>query len=58
LEYEDERLRDHAIELITALTKDLGVEEEGDEEEWQDESSESEGDDLEAMDGDGDAEMT
>jgi tetratricopeptide (TPR) repeat protein len=58
LEYEDERLKDHAIELVTALTQDLGVEEEGDEEEWQDESAESDGDGLEATDGDGDAEMT
>jgi tetratricopeptide (TPR) repeat protein len=59
LEYEDERLRDHAMELVTALNKKLGVEEEGDEEEeWQDESNGSEGDDLEATDRDGDAEMT
>jgi tetratricopeptide (TPR) repeat protein len=56
VEYEDERLRDHAMELVTALNTDLGVE--GDEEEWQDESTESEGEELEAADGDGDAEMT
>lgn len=56
VEYEDERLRDHAMELVTALNTDLGVE--GDEDEWQDESTESEGEELEAADGDGDAEMT
>ena len=54
VEYEDDRLRDHAVELVTALDTDLGLE--GDEEEWQDESSD--GEELEAIDGDGDAEMT
>jgi hypothetical protein len=60
LDYEDERLKDHAIELVTALNQELGVEDGGDEEEeWQDESDGSEiGEDLEATDGDGDAEMT
>ena len=60
LDYEDERLKDHAVELVTALNQELGVEDEGEEgEEWQDESDGSEiGEDLEAMDGDGDAEMT
>ena len=60
LDYEDERLKDHAIELVTALNQELGVEDEGDEEEeWQDESDGGEtGEDLEATDGDGDAEMT
>ena len=63
LDYEDERLKDHAVELVTALNQELGAEDEGDEgEEWQDESDESDesetGEDLEATDGDGDAEMT
>ena len=55
VEYEDDRVRDHAVELVTALDTDLGLE--GDEEEWQDESSDCE-EELEAIDGDGDAEMT
>jgi len=60
LEYEDERLRDHAMELVEALNKELGIEEEGDGEAgWQDESDEGEAaEDLEATDGDGDAEMS
>jgi hypothetical protein len=59
LDYEDERLKDHAVELVTALNHELGVEDEGDEgEEWQDESESETGEDLEATDGDGDAEMT
>ena len=59
-DYEDERLRDHAVELVTALNKDLGVEEEdsGEDEGWEDDSDHVEGnEDLEAA-GDEDAEMT
>lgn len=55
VEYEDDRLRDHAMELVTTLNIDLGVE--GDEEEWEDESTESGGEELEATNGDGDADM-
>jgi hypothetical protein len=55
VEYEDDRLRDHAMELVATLNIDLGVE--GHEEEWEDESTES-GEELEATDGDGDADMT
>lgn len=58
LAYEDERLKDHAVELVAALNTDLGIEEDGDEEEWHDESADSEGDEVEATDMDGDAEMT
>lgn len=60
LEYEDERLRDHAMELVEVLNQELGIEEEGDGEEgWQDESDEGEApEELEATDGDGDAEMS
>ena len=35
LEYEDERLRDHAQELVAALDSDLGVRDDGDDE-WED----------------------
>lgn len=60
LEYEDERLHEHAIELVAALDKELGIEEEGDddEEEWQDESDDDNAVDIEGADEDGDAEMT
>ena len=61
LDYEDERLRDHAVELVTALNIDLGIEEEdgGNDEGWEDESDENEGEeDLEAAEDDEDAEMT
>ena len=60
-EYEDERLHEHAVELVGILDKQLGIEEEeGDEDEWQDESGEEEEDslDIEAADEDSDAEMT
>ena len=54
--YEDERLRHHAVELVTALSKDLGVTEDGVEDlDWEDESDETEGsEDLEAADDDDD----
>ncbi|RDA83081.1 hypothetical protein CP532_2558 [Ophiocordyceps camponoti-leonardi (nom. inval.)] len=43
LEYEDERLGDHAVELFESINQELGPMPEGEEEEWED--SEGEGED-------------
>lgn len=52
VEYEDERLGEHANELLELVRKEVG-DDEGDDEEWEDE----EDDDEEEEDGDGDEEM-
>lgn len=53
LQYEDERLRDHALELVQEMNKELGEDMdddsnaengEGDEEEWEDEIEDSDED--------------
>ncbi|EXJ85960.1 hypothetical protein A1O1_06329 [Capronia coronata CBS 617.96] len=48
-QYEDERLRDHAVELVQQLNKILGVEDQMDDDEaWEDDEEEEDGDeDLE-----------
>lgn len=46
-EYEDDRLRDHALELVGELSGKLGPGDEGNEEEWEDEGSGSEDEDEE-----------
>lgn len=53
-QYEDDRLRDHALELVQQLNKALGVEDQMDDDEnaWEDED-----DDEEEDDGDGDLEV-
>ena len=63
LDYEDERLRDHAVELVGELDKELGVEEDG-EDAWEDEDEDVVEGEEDALsldsdeDADGDAEMT
>ncbi|KZZ96032.1 Tetratricopeptide-like helical [Moelleriella libera RCEF 2490] len=49
LEYEDERLGDHAVELFQAINQELGAMPEGEEDDWEDSENEEE---------DGDEEMT
>lgn len=46
-EYEDERLGEHAVELLQSITKELGEPPEGEDEEWEDASGD--GDDDEEM---------
>lgn len=61
LDFDDERLHEHVVELVGVLDKDLGIdkEEDGDDgDEWQDESGGEEGLEIEAADEDGDAEMS
>jgi len=61
LGFDDERLHEHAVELVGVLDKDLGIDEEedGDDgDEWQDESGGEEGLEIGAADEDGDAEMS
>ncbi|KIV79333.1 hypothetical protein PV11_06899 [Exophiala sideris] len=63
-EYEDDRLKDHALELVQRLNKDLGVEDQMDDDDaWEDdeEQDEDEDGDLEvegAHHADGDVEMS
>lgn len=55
LEYEDERLRDHAMELVQEMNKEIGEdmeddsEAEGENEEWEDEEIEANSDDDHEM---------
>jgi len=62
IEYEDERLHDHASELVATMNKELGVKD-GEDEDWEDEEEEMLDDDDEVeIDGqevedDGDVEM-
>ena len=57
LDYEDDRLRDHAQELVAEMDKELGeaeIEEDGDEEGWEDEEGDntsSSGDEDHEMEG-------
>jgi tetratricopeptide (TPR) repeat protein len=43
-EYEDERLGEHAVELLQSITKELGEPPEGEDEEWEDASGDGDGD--------------
>jgi hypothetical protein len=43
--YDDERLQDHALELVAGLKKDLGLEENMEEDEWEDMEKDDEIDD-------------
>ena len=60
-DYEDERLRDHAVELVAELDAELGEigedEEDGAGEEWEDEGEDDEGEDEEHRIEDEDHEM-
>ncbi|EQK99539.1 Tetratricopeptide-like helical [Ophiocordyceps sinensis CO18] len=47
LEYEDERLGEHAVELFQSINKELGEMPEGDEEDWDDSGDEDEDEDEE-----------
>ena len=52
-EYEDDRLRDHALELVETLNVELGnvaIDEEGDGGEWEDEEEDEEGENEEEDD--------
>ncbi|KAI9172139.1 putative assembly chaperone of rpl4 [Paramyrothecium foliicola] len=49
-EYEDERLGEHAVELLQAITKELGEPPEGEDEDWEDASGDEEDDDEEMKD--------
>ena len=54
LEYEDDRLRDHALELVTDLNRELGEsanDDHGVEEGWEDEVEGGDTDDDQAMEG-------
>ncbi|RVX73255.1 hypothetical protein B0A52_02383 [Exophiala mesophila] len=61
-EYEDERLRDHAKELVHDLNTRLGVEDGGEEDDddaaWEDEDDDGSDDDLEVRSDDGDVKMS
>ncbi|PHH69670.1 hypothetical protein CDD80_6571 [Ophiocordyceps camponoti-rufipedis] len=49
LEYEDDRLGDHAVELFESINQELGAMPEGEEDEWEDEDGDDEVDDDEEM---------
>ncbi|KAJ6445779.1 tetratricopeptide repeat protein [Purpureocillium lavendulum] len=51
LEYEDERLGEHAVELFNAINKELGELPEGEEDNWDDSGDEDEDDEDEEMEG-------
>lgn len=53
LEYEDERLGEHAVELFQAINKELGEMPEGEEDNWPDSGDEENGDEDEMMEDDG-----
>ncbi|KAG6003226.1 hypothetical protein E4U21_002258 [Claviceps maximensis] len=57
LEYEDERLGEHAVELFQSINGELGEMPEGEEDNWEASGDEEEDDDEEADDDDDDAEM-
>lgn len=51
LDYEDERLGEHAVELFQSINKELGEMPEGEEDNWEDSGDEDDGDDDEEMEG-------